>query len=197
MSLWKNVDDPTGNGKPLFANTCNLWSTSTTHGATANGIGVYGSVYGLSPAEAILQPGVVSPGWVSQKVYTGGIARIDIVSGGTGYNAAADLIIADTGPVPGTGATATFAIANVRNTAQSFSTNSHWNVITSIAITNFGSGFSNGAFVTATANGINTTPAVFAVTLSGRAGRVHYETLVAMRSITGDDPKDDEYFPGS
>ena len=31
----------------------------------------------------------------------------------------------------------------------------------------------------------------------GRAGRVQYETLVAMGSITGDDPGDDKYFPGT
>lgn len=31
----------------------------------------------------------------------------------------------------------------------------------------------------------------------GRAGRVHYETLVATGSITGDDPADDTFFPGT
>ena len=30
-----------------------------------------------------------------------------------------------------------------------------------------------------------------------RAGRVHVETLVAMGSMTGDDPSDDKYFPQS
>jgi hypothetical protein len=30
----------------------------------------------------------------------------------------------------------------------------------------------------------------------GRAGRVHYETLVAGGTITGDDPKDNNFFPG-
>lgn len=31
----------------------------------------------------------------------------------------------------------------------------------------------------------------------GRAGRVHYETLVAGGSINGDDPADNTYFPGT
>lgn len=31
----------------------------------------------------------------------------------------------------------------------------------------------------------------------GRAGRVHYETLVAGGSITGDNPADNNYFPGT
>jgi hypothetical protein len=196
MSLWKNIDHVSGNGKPLFANTCNLWSSSTTHGATANGIGVYGSVYGVSVTEAPRQKGVVHPGWVSQKVHTGGIARIDIVSGGTGINVASDLLFTDTSAVPGTGATATFAIANVRNTAQAFSTNSAWNVINSITITRGGTGYSNNTTLTARANVANSTPATFAITLGGRAGRIQYETLVAMGSISGDDPKDNAWFSG-
>ncbi len=74
--------------------------------------------------------------------------------------------------------------------------------ITSIALESAGRGFStaNDATVTiTTANGTNGNVSVatisggsgasFTVKLGGRAGRVHYETLVAMNSLTGASPE--------
>jgi hypothetical protein len=70
------------------------------------------------------------------------------------------------------------------------------NTIATVAIVNGGAGFNVAP--TLTANGPNSANfATFTVELGGRAGRVQYETLVAMGSITGDDPGDDKYFPGA
>lgn len=198
MSLWGNKDYDTGNNKPLFANTSNVSSASTINGASANGVGVYGNVFGVSAAEAANTmghgPKITHPGWVSQKIGTGPITRIDIVSGGSGINSAGYLIIAD--PNGGAGANASFTIANAQNTLQSFSANSQLNTINSITLVDGGAGYSNVARVTARHPLTGIANATFNITLGGRAGRVHYETLVAMGSITSDDPKDNVFFSG-
>jgi hypothetical protein len=47
-----------------------------------------------------------------------------------------------------------------------------------------------------TTNGANTSLPTFTVTLGGRAGRIKTEVLVAMGTISGDDPKDNTLFSG-
>lgn len=198
MSLWGNLDNATGNNKPKYANTTYLVSNSTINGSKANTAKYYGAVYGVSATE---QANTLAQadghhsqhaGWVSQKIGTGPIKSIAIVSGGQGYNAAGFLTISGGGD--GT-VNVSYTIANSQNTLQSYSSNARWNAIATLTIVNGGAGFNVAP--TVIAGGSNIAAASFAVTLGGRAGRVQYETLVAMGSISGDDSADDKYFPGT
>ena len=51
MSLWGNLDNATGNDKPLYANTSLTTSSSTINGAKANTVKYYGVVAGVSVTE--------------------------------------------------------------------------------------------------------------------------------------------------
>ena len=198
MSLWGNLDNATGNDKPLFANTSNSTSNSTINGTVANTNAYYGNMYGVSATEQTnsTKHGAHA-GWVSQKIGTGPVASIGITSGGTGINADGYLLITDSSYLgQGAGFNASFTIANSQNTLQTYSTNSAWNVINSITIVDGGSGFSNVAALNVRTNGSNTTWPNLSITLGGRAGRFSYETIVAMGSMTGDDPVDNVYFSG-
>jgi hypothetical protein len=196
MSLWGNLDGRTGNNKPVYANTTYRISNSTINGNEANTAKYYGATYGVSVTEAsnTLSDGkkVAHAGWVSQKIGTGPVASIAITSGGQGYNAAGFLTISGGGD--GT-INVSYTIANSLNSMQSYSSNARQNVIASITINSPGAGFNVAP--TVIAGGSNIAPASFTVTLGGRAGRVQYETLVAMGSMTGDDPGDNNYFPGT
>jgi hypothetical protein len=197
MSLWTNLDGVTGNGKPKYANTTYRVSNSTINGSKANTAKYYGAVYGVSATEAAntLVDGkkVAHAGWVSQKIGTGPIASVTIVNGGQGYNSAGYIVVSGGGD--GT-VNLAYTIANSRNTLQSYSSNSYWNTIATVVIHSPGAGFNVAP--TLTPNGPNSANfATFTVTLGGRAGRVNYETLVAMGSMTGDDTGDDKYFPGT
>lgn len=196
MSLWGNIDYATGNNKPVYANTTYLISNSTINGSKANTSKYYGAVWGVSSTEAAntLVDGkkVAHAGWVSQKIGTGPVASIAITNGGQGYNANGFLTISGGGDST---VNVRYTIANSLNTLQSFSTNARLNTISSISIVNGGAGFNVAP--TVIAGGANIVAATFAVTLGGRAGRVNYETLVSMGSMTLDNSADDKYFPGT
>lgn len=199
MSLWKNIDAANGYGKPLFANTTNAWSSSTINGSAANTNQYYGNMYGVSAAEDAANPHTSShAGWVSQKIGTGPIKSLSVSSGGVGVNSAGFVIVTDGSYLgQGTGTNISYTIANTRNVMQAFSTNSSWNVVNTVTVVNGGSGFSNVSAITTTITGSTfTTAPTFNITLGGRAGRFTYETIVAMGSITGDDPRDNVYFAG-
>lgn len=196
MSLWGNLDGITGNNKPKYANTSYRISNSTINGSAANTAKYYGAVYGVSATEAantLVDGGKTAhAGWVSQKIGTGPVATIAIANGGQGYNAAGFLTISGGGD--GT-INVSYTIANSLNSMQSYSSNARQNTIATITINNSGAGFNVAP--TVIAGGSNIAPASFTVALGGRAGRVQYETLVAMGSMTGDDTGDDKYFPGT
>jgi len=203
MPLWGNQDTANGYQKPLFANTTNAWSRSTINGSRANTNHHYGNMYGVSVTEqsntqAQLDGSHSShAGWVSQKIGTGPVKSIAITNGGTGINADGWLLITDSSYLgQGAGFNASFTIANSQNTLQSYSSNSTLNTINTITIVNGGTGFTNATALNVRTNGTNTVWPTLAVTLGGRAGRVNYETIVAMGSITGDDPRDNVYFGG-
>jgi hypothetical protein len=198
--LWGNKDYATGNNKPKYANTSNISSASTINGSKANTAKYYGNVLGLSSTESLnTSTAHVSAhaGWVSQKIGTGPIRAINIVNGGTGINAAGFLLVTDSS-VLGQGASfnASFTIANSQNTLQSFSSNSTLNTISSITIVNGGSGFSANGSINVRTNGSNTVWPNLTVTLGGRGDRINYETLIAMGSISEDDPRDNVFFAG-
>jgi hypothetical protein len=198
--LWGNKDFVTGNNKPVYANTSNVTSNSTINGTAASDVKYYGIVAGVSPTEQTAVQGKPQQpphaGWVSLKVGTGPITDIS-VSGGTGINAAGYLIITDAS-VTGTGANAniSFTTANSENVLQSYSTDPSLNTYGTFTIVSGGDGFTNASAITVTTNGANTELGTFTITLGGRAGRVSSETLVAMGSVTFDDPKDNVWFTG-
>lgn len=206
MPLWGNIDTANGFNKPLFANTTNTWSKSTIHGNgyTANTNAYYGVMFGVSTTEKNASTEgakVVHPGWVSQKIGTGPVVSVSW-TGGKGYNSGGYIILSDAS-VLGTGNNTTnisFTIANSENTLQSYSTNAHWNVINSISVTNGGFGWSDNGNVTYQYGGLEDgnpiANATFTFNFGGRAGRKTYETIVAMGSITGDDPRDNATFVG-
>lgn len=178
MSLNGNLDGVTGNSKPKYANTTSVYGVSVTEAANTLGDGKK----------------VAHAGWVQQTLGTGPVLSITIDSAGSGINASGFLSISpsDTG---GINANASFVTANSQNTLQTYSTNSAWNVVTSIVVNNPGSGYTSAPTVLYV--GANTTRPAFTAVMGGRAGRRHYETLVAMGSLTGDDTNDDTYFPGA
>jgi hypothetical protein len=201
--LWGNIDYASGNLKPVFANTTNLTATSTIHGEAANTAAYYGRVVGVSASEQERSNNTpqhpAHAGWVSMKVGTGPIVGLTI-SGGTGINSAGYLIITDgairEGTSGGSGANISYTIANSQNIMQASSANAYWNVINSFSIVSGGSGFSNANAVTIMTNGTAIANATFTAVLGGRAGRINTEVLVAMGSMTGDDPRDNVYFTG-
>jgi len=200
MSLWGNLDNATGNDKPLYANTSLTTSESTINGAKANTVKYYGVVAGVSVTEE--ERSNTTPqhpthaGWVSLKVGTGPIKSIT-ATGGTGINAAGFLIVTDTSTYGrGANVNIAFTTANSQNTLQVSSPNSAWNTIGTLTIVNGGDGFSNASAITVVTNGANTSLPTFTITLGGRAGRIATETLVAMGSITGDDPADNVWYSG-
>jgi hypothetical protein len=194
MSLWGNIDYVTSNLKPLYANTTNASSNSTINGTSANQ--VYGIVAGVSATETeranSLPQHPTHAGWVSLKVGTGPVKAIS-VSGGTGINAAGYLTFTSG---DGTGANVSFTTANSQNTLQSYSTNPTLNTYGTFTVNDGGSGYTNAAAITVRTNGANIALGTFTVELGGRAGRIQTETLVAMGSITLDDPRDNVYFTG-
>ena len=178
MPLWGNLDGPTGNSKPKYANVASTMGVSVTEQANS-----LSELNGNHPAHS---------GWVKQTLGTGGVATITISSGGTGINSAGFLTISGGS---GTGANASYTTANSQNTLQSYSSNPAWNVIATVVLNSPGTGFTSAPTVTYT--GANSTRPTFTATVGGRAGRKFYETLVATGTIAGDDTADDTYFPGT
>jgi hypothetical protein len=199
--LWGNLDTVSGNQKPVFANTSNAHSNSTINGSAANTNTYYGNVMGVSATEEQTTLGLTQhpthAGWVSVKYGTGPVTSITATNG-SGINAAGYLLLTDLSAQPKSGANvnASFTIANSQNTLQSYSTNSAWNTISTITVTNGGDGWSNASLIRVVTNGSNTSLPTFTVTLGGRAGRIKTEVLVAMGTISGDDPKDNTLFSG-
>jgi hypothetical protein len=200
--LWGNKDYPAGNQKPVFANTSTTTSNSTTQGTTANsGIGI---VAGVSPGEqtasAALPQHPTHSGWVALKIGRGPITNVRITGVGTGINADGFIVVTDGAltVAQGSGINISFTKANTQNVLQAHSTNYLWNGVATITIVNAGNaGWSNSSAITASvSNAANTSQPTFAFTLGGRAGRYSTETLVAMKSITLDDSKDNVFFSG-
>lgn len=103
-----------------------------------------------------------------------------------------------------TGGTLTFTITN-----PGLFSNTAANASAVVAITNATGGATGGSGATFTANLTTSTSGTVTIALGGRAGRVHYETLVAMGSlgaqtaaygtpaVANDASSDDTYFPGT
>lgn len=200
--LWGNKDYETSNLKPVFANTTNASSNSVIHGTSANTNKYYGVVAGVSATEqaAVTTSGLpqqpAHAGWVSLKIGTGPITTIS-VSGGTGINDAGYLTITDTSVLgQGTGANVYYTTANSQNTLESYSIDPTLNTYGTLTLVSGGSLYSNSSDILVTPATAGITNGTFTLTLGGRAGRIQTETLVAMGSITFDDPRDNVYYSG-
>lgn len=201
MPLWGNTDAASGYQKPVFANTSNATVASTINGSVANTYAGYGNMVGISTNEKSNASGdgpkATHAGWVSQKIGTGPITGVTIVTKGAGINAAGNLMLVDTSPHGQGVANISFTIANTLNVLEASSSNSTSNGLNTVTIVS-SSGWSNAsAFSVKVSNAANTTQPTIALTLGGRAGRVNYETIVATGSITGDDTRDNQFFPGT
>ena len=72
------------------------------------------------------------------------------------------------------------------------------NGINTITIVSVGSLYSNASYLTTKVSvPANTTQPTFNIVLGGKGGRISYETIVAMGSMTDDNSADDTYFPGT
>lgn len=186
MRLWGNIDDPTGNNKPAYANTSNITSNSSINGVAANTL--YPAVYGVSKGETAntltYEKGVQHAGWVSQKVVSGSVLRIKSTDAGNLVN-----IATATGFITFTnGANSAGDMATVTNANASFTITAN---VLSITIKN------GGEYRIPPTASITNVTSNLAVTMTDRTGVRKYETLVAMKGLTGDDTKDNFWFPGS
>lgn len=184
MRLWGNIDDPTGNNKPAYANTSNTTSNSSINSTAANTL--YPAVYGVSKGEMANtnEKGVQHAGWVSQRVISGSVLRIKSLDTGNLVN-----IASATGFITFTNnANASGDMATVTNANASFTITAN---VLSITIKN------GGEYKLPPSASITNVTSNLAVTMTDRTGVRKYETLVAMKGLTGDDTKDNFWFPGS
>lgn len=177
MALWGKTDAAASapKNKNVISTKGSRGNTAfdnTTPSALVTNLAV--GVFGVSTAEAQATTKVAHPGWVLRKAYTGPVDKIAITAQGTGYTNG-DFVKVSGGHVNAVAAVGTDAAGKA----------------TSLTFTNHGEGFVNTstltvAVVNSTFGATTGSGATFTVTLGGRAGRVHNETLVAGGLITGD-----------
>lgn len=167
MPLYGNREFASGNQKPQYANTGNIYGISTGEKSNTGGQGI--------------GPKLTHSGWVEVRKGTGGIAAITINNAGIGYNGSGFLIFTGGN---GSGANAAFT-ANALNA----------NSIVTVTLNAAGAGYN--AAPTATANLGNTVAATFNITMGGRFGRISHEVLVASGSISGDVDDASGFFTGN
>jgi hypothetical protein len=186
MGSWKNTDAAANSvfyaayQAGVTANSVNRAALfgNTTVGAFYDGKAV--GQFGVSAAEMANTTGeagkVTHAGWVLREAGTGSIVSVAITGGGTAY-----------------ANTDTFSVTSPTSNATGNITTNGSGVITSVTLTNAGAGFedvtNSVTITTGTGSG-----ATLTATAGGRAGRVNYETLVAMNNITGD-ASDDALLP--
>lgn len=188
MSLWGSTDNAANSTlyaasqaskTPNTANRTTLFQNTTVGAFLAN---VAIGQFGVSAAEAANTSGdgkkVAHAGWVLRTQGVGPLGTVTVSTAGTGYaNSDTFVVVAASGGANATGNLVTNTTGNVVGTS----------------ITSLGSNFTAVAptVVITTAAG---TSAVLAATAGGRAGRVQYETLVAMGS-QDNGTADDAIFP--
>lgn len=70
MSLWGNLDNATGNQKPIFANVSSTYGVSVTEAANT----------------LVDGPKITHSGWVKQSLGTGPVTELTITDAGEGYS---------------------------------------------------------------------------------------------------------------
>lgn len=199
MSLWSATDANTG--APKFAVASGLGSSAnglTAYQNVQSGAFVAGAcvgVFGVDANEAsntsFEGSDVTHAGWVLRKEGTGGVITITVTNVGTNVNSGANGWLIFTGGGNGSGVNAAYTV-NAANA----------NCISTITIANPGTGYNLAAITANVGNTLGTGGAsynvkpTFTVTVGGRAGRVQYETLVAMGSMSRDANTDDTIMGG-
>ena len=186
MSLWKGAD--LANNAPVF---------QISHSNTADGNAAYGNVsslgashvggvFAVNDIEMANSGGernrVPHSGWSIRRAGRGPVVSIAVTTPGQNY-APTDLVRVSNGTV---------------NASANVTVNGSGN-LTAITVLSGGGGFINTsainvAFTNSSGGTANGTGGAVTVTLGGRAGRIHYEVLVA-GSITSNGTSDDAYFP--
>ena len=187
MALW---------GKTDAAASAPKFTGLASNGAIANTLfgGLKTGVFGVDSAESQYARATtdkpVSPGWVLQQYGTGPVTALAVATGGSSY-VNTQVVTLSNGTV---------------NATATISTNSTGGV-TALTLTNGGSGFANTGIIrvqvantTAASNSTNANTSggsslAVTITLGGRAGRVHRETLCAMTAAPTNDAADDGQFP--
>lgn len=180
MAQWGNTDDAANSvlwavsqlNKP--ANTVNQ---TALYGNTTVGAFLTGEIngqFGANTAETTANTGKIAhAGWQLKTTGTGPVVTLTINAGGTGYSNTDTLRFTATG-------------TGTVNATGSITTNSTGG-ITAVAITNPGYGLTNttvyAAFANSTGGASAGSTANVAGTVGGRAGRISWETLVAMSTI--------------
>ena len=165
-----------GNSTGTRASTDSAMFNNATPSAFLSGQAV--GVYGVDTAEIAVSKGygVAHAGWNLRRAGTGPIIS-GVNTGTPGYNNN-DIVVIKS-PVAGGNATFTMVTNSVGGSVV-------------LTLTNAGFGFNlatiptSNIFITAVGGGAaagNTVVTNFAVKAGGRAGRIHYETLVAMSSL--------------
>jgi len=146
---------------------------NTTPGAFMENVAV--GIFGADAAETTAQAGKLAhAGWQIRKAGTGSIASVSYTGTATNYDNTD--VITVSSPAAGGNATATVA------------TNSTGGALV-LTLTNAGFGFTavnatpNVAIANSTGGASGGSGATFTSRAGGRAGRIHYETLVAMGSL--------------
>lgn len=184
MSQWGKVDNAAnsvnyaaegfkaGSGKAAIAANNTAMYNNTTPSAFVPNM-VVGQI-GISPSEIANTSSDMSKathaGWNIAKIGTGPVKTLTITAGGLGYSNTDKLVVS----------------GGTTNAQFSLTTNSTGGIISTAPVT-VGAGFTNSTTVAvANSSGGATSGAnaTFTVTLGGRAGRITYETLVAMGSIS-------------
>jgi hypothetical protein len=161
-----------GSGKVAIAANNTAMYNNTTPSAFVPNMAV--GQFGISPAEIANTSSdfnkATHAGWNLARIGTGPVKTLTITAGGTGYSNTDKIIVS----------------GGTTNAAFTLTTNSTGGIISTVP-TNTGAGFVNTTSV-AVANSSGGASAgsnaAFTVNLGGRAGRVSYETLVAMGTIS-------------
>ena len=122
----------------------------------------------------------VHSGWNTRRVDTSKVIRLTL-TGGQGVNANGFIVFAGGGS--GSGLNVAYTMANSANLLQLSSSNSSLNTIGSIAVNNWGTGYNVAPTIASYTGGLPSSNATLTIALGDRAGRVHYETIVAMSNV--------------
>jgi len=175
MSLWGSSDVNTSapkfavaGGLGVAANGNLLFANSRVGGFKSGiALGVYGVTASEASNTSLEFANTTHAGWVKRIQGTGYVARIDVLSGGSGYTPGTGFITFAAGG-SGVGANATYTANAAGN-------------ISSVVMNYVGNTYNIAP--TANINAAFTTQASLSVVMGGRTGRLQYETIVASGNI--------------
>jgi hypothetical protein len=176
MVMWGKGDSNSNApiwGPALVNKKANTANRNTMYGNTSST-----GMFAADATEVKVKKGIAQTGWQLRKVGKGSLKSLVVTTPGTGYsNSGVVTVVSETGA----------------NASANIVTNGA-GAIQSVAVSNFGNGFTSKSPTVSISGG--GTGAVLTASAGGRAGRVQFETLVALSSVTGDGT-DDTILPDS